>query len=309
MSERITDDVDWHNSEIAKSIANSFSQYALIMDGSPLFAEAECIIHRSVEKDSWKIKELVVDVGLFKKSLNAKTLSQNIQSAVVSKYGLRLKDLRATSLDRASTNKLALSLLLDDSRDHIFVAYCLSHGLSGSAKKHSMSVGNYVLQGLTGMVKHKLCAAREVFRDVFNESARKGGGIRWGITLEQAEQVNCIGLPRMIDEYVRHCIARNYSPASAQSVLNAVSTTQDLCKAIVEISALVEAGTPLISNCYRCETNEPIIFVVSNTLRKLMNLYGEGVDNYHFIDLVKQAHIAVDLVTKHEMVLNMCVCV
>ena len=67
-------------------MANSFPQYALIMDGSPLFAEAECIIHRSVDKDSWKIKELVVDVGLFKKSLNAETVAQNIQSAVVSNY-------------------------------------------------------------------------------------------------------------------------------------------------------------------------------------------------------------------------------
>ncbi len=71
MSERITDVVAWHNSEIAKSIADSFSQYALIMDGSPLFAETECIIHRSIDKDLWKIKELAVDVGLFKKSLNA----------------------------------------------------------------------------------------------------------------------------------------------------------------------------------------------------------------------------------------------
>jgi hypothetical protein len=135
LSDRITDVVAWHNSAILKSIAKSFSQYALIMDGSPLFAEAECIIHHSVDKDSWKIKELVVDVGLFKKSLNVETLAQNIQSAVVSKYGLRLKDLHATSLDRASRNKLALSLLLDASRDHIFVAYCLSHGLSGRAKK------------------------------------------------------------------------------------------------------------------------------------------------------------------------------
>ncbi len=172
---------------------------------------------------------------------------------------MRLKDLRATSLDQASTNKAALSLLLGDSRDHVFVAYCLSHGLSGSAKKHSMSVGNDVLQKLMGIVKHKLCAACEVFLDVFNESARKGGGISWGITLEQAEQVNCIGLSRMIDEYVQPCFVRNYSPASVQSVLNAVSTTQDLCKAIVETSALVEAGTPLISKYYRCETNEPII--------------------------------------------------
>jgi hypothetical protein len=260
MGERITDVVAWHNSEIKKSMANSFPQYALIMDGSPLFAEAECIIHRSIDKDSWKIKELVVDVGLFEKSLNVQTLAQNIQSAVVTKYGLRLKDLCAVSLDRVSTNKAALSLLLGDSRDCNFIAYCLSHGLSCTAKKHSMSVGNDVLQGLTGIVKHKLCAAGKVFRDMFKEFARKGGGICWGITLEQAEQVNWIGLPQMIEEYVRPCLARNYSPASAQTVLDDVSTTQDLCKANVEISALVEAGTLLISSCYQCESNEPIIF-------------------------------------------------
>ncbi len=105
----------------------------------------------------------MVNVGLFKKSLNAQTLAQNIQSAVGTKYGLCLKDLRAVSLDQASTNKAALSLLLGDSRDRVFIAYCLSHGLSGSAKKHSMSVGNDVLQGLMGIVKHKFCAAREVF--------------------------------------------------------------------------------------------------------------------------------------------------
>ncbi len=98
-----------------------------------------------------------------------------------------------------------------------------------------MSVGNDVLQGLTGIVKHKLCAACKVFRDMFKESARKGGGICWGITLEQAEQDNWIGLQQMIEECVQPCLARNYSPASAQTVLDAVSTTQDLCKAIVKI--------------------------------------------------------------------------
>jgi hypothetical protein len=37
---------------------------------------------------------------------------------------------------------------------------------------------------------------------MFKESARKGGGICWGITLEQAEQVKQIGLPQMIEDYV-----------------------------------------------------------------------------------------------------------
>jgi hypothetical protein len=128
MGERITNVVALHNSEIKKSMANSFPQYALIMDGSPLFAKAECIIHHCIDKDSWKIKELVVNVGLFKKSLNAQTLAQNIQSVVVTKYGLHLKDLRAVSLDQASTNKAALSLLLGDSRDRVFIANCVSHG-------------------------------------------------------------------------------------------------------------------------------------------------------------------------------------
>ena len=47
------------------------------------------------------------------------------------------------------------------------------------------------------------------------------------------------------------------------------------------LAALVEAGTLLISSCYQCESNEPIIFVVSNIVRKLMNVYGNGVDNQH----------------------------
>ncbi len=127
--------------------------------------------------------------------------------------------------------------------------------------------------------------------------------------MEQAEQVNRIGLPQMIEEYVRPCLARNYSPASARTVLDAVSTTQDLCKAIVKISALVDAGTLLISSCYQCESNEPISFVVSNIVRKLMNVYGNGVDNCHLVDLVQKANVAVNLATKNKMVLNMFLCV
>jgi hypothetical protein len=84
---------------------------------------------------------------------------------------------------------------------------------------------------------------------------------------------------------------------------------QDLCKAIVEISALVEAGTLLIHSCYQCESNEPVIFVVSNIVRNIMNVYGNGVDNCHLVDLVQKANIAVDLMTKNEMVLNMFLCV
>ncbi len=72
---------------------------------------------------------------------------------------------------------------------------------------------------------------------------------------------------------------------------------------------LVEVGTLLISSCYQCESNEPIISVVSNIVRKLMNVFGDGVDNCHLVDLVQKANIAVDLVTKNEMVLNMFLCV
>jgi hypothetical protein len=32
-------------------------------------------------------------------------------------------------------------------------------------------------------------------------------------------------------------------------------------------------------------------------VRKLMNVYGNGVDNCHLVDLVQKANIAVDLVT------------
>ena len=61
------------------------------------------------------------------------------------------------------------------------------------------------------MTKFSLCKARNVFRQLFNEPAKKVGGVRWGVAYEMNKQVNRTYLGRMWNEYVMHCHQRNWS--------------------------------------------------------------------------------------------------
>ena len=143
-----------------------------------MFAEAECVVVRVVHKETKKINQLVVRLGLFSESLDGATLAKHITETLVGAPGddedeglaMPLKNMRAVSIDRASTNKRALDILLEDHSISPFAAYCMSHGISNCGKKADMDVGKDVLKHLTAMVKFKLCKARNVFRAAFGEA-------------------------------------------------------------------------------------------------------------------------------------------
>ena len=66
------------------------------------------------------------------------------------------------------------------------------------------------------------------------------------------------------------------SEKSAKKQLAAMKEPQDRTRAIVEMAAVVDAGTPLISNTYTCESKQPMVFVVSEIVTDLNSLYGGG---------------------------------
>ena len=83
-----------------------------------------------------------------------------------------------------------------------------------------MSVGAAVVRHLTGMVKHKLCKARNVFINAFKEAARKTGGVRWGMYHEMCEQINRIGLADLRDKYASIYAKSGWSKKLQPSFLN-----------------------------------------------------------------------------------------
>jgi len=95
-----------HKEDIAV-LAACFPEFSLIMDGTPLFAEAECVVIRLVHKKTFEIVELIIHLAL---ALNGSAIGAHVFDTL-NKYGLDAKNWRATMMDHAATNKKAMSLV------------------------------------------------------------------------------------------------------------------------------------------------------------------------------------------------------
>eukprot|EP00956_Cyclotella_meneghiniana_P040828 scaffold206395_cov26-Cyclotella_meneghiniana.AAC.2 len=245
LSQRYPDLKQMHVDKIKSLIAECFPQYGIIMDGTPLFAEAEALIIRLVHRKTFKIHQVLIHMELYDGSLDGEMIAQHVKDAITKSVALSLRNLRVTSIDRAGTNKKALNVL--EQKDHVksLGAYCVPHGLSGCGKKRDLTAAENVLKAHTGMVKYKLCKARTFFRLRFKERAMKRGGVRWGVEHELCAQIDRIGLKRLVDEWVTSCAHNKWSEQSAKKYIEAVEDPADFAIASVEIAALVDVGHPL----------------------------------------------------------------
>ena len=137
-----------HIFKINEYFKNCFPEYSLILDGCPLFDEAECVMVRIIHKKTLKIKTLVISVGLYPGSLDGDTICDNIvelingdpDDAEDDGFALSLKGMRAASIDRASPNKSGLATLKAEHHINPFEAYCMSHGTANCGNKAYLSV-------------------------------------------------------------------------------------------------------------------------------------------------------------------------
>lgn len=284
---------DLHYTKIRGIIADCYPEFTLIMDGTPVFAEAECVMLRFVHKGNRKIYEFVVHLGLYAESLDGNTIATHVADVLTGgRLSLQLRHWKATSVDRASTNKRAMTILHNEQGISPFRAYCISHGTAGCGKKANMSVGADAVKHLSAMVKYQLCKARNVFLSAFSESAKKTGGVRWGVFHEVCEQINRIGLSDLRDKYASVCFENEWSPNSAQKFLESIADTYDFCIASVEIAAVVDVGHSLISETYICESKQCGSFTVWQGITKLRNLFGQGIEGFDgnngFVELNKR---------------------
>ena len=294
--------MDIHREDIEDLIKKCYGEFGLIMDGTPLFAEAECVVVRLVHQESFEIVELVIHLGLYSEALNGEAIAAHIMEAL-KRYSLDMKKWRTAMMDRASTNKRAMTVIGEEKGIKPLSVYCISHGYSGCGKKHGMTVGRRVNKSLTKMVMHSMCKARTFFTDKFKEAPKKNGGVRWGIELELTEQVNRIGLETLVEEYVKPCAKNKWSEKSAKKVLAHVKDPHDMAKAIVELAAVKDTGTPIISNVYKCETKQPIVFVMSEIIADMNKLYGRGPEHFPgYVELKKKSEEAAKMMTAKEMV-------
>lgn len=302
-----------HLSKICSRLQECYKEFTVIMDGTPVFAEAECVVLRCVHMSTKRIQEFVVHLGLYSESLDGITIATHVMQVLTSpRLSLDLMNWKATSVDRAATNKKAMNILHKDQGIAPYRAYCISHGTAGCGKKAAMTVGKEAVKHVSAMVKHSLCKARNLFMAVFGESARKNSGVRWGVYHEVCEQINRVGLIPLRDKYASVCHDNGWSKQSAEHFLESTDRPYNLCIAMVEIAAVVDVdvGHPLVSETYICESKHCGAFTVWEGITHLQSLFSRGIESFDssgkFVELDKRAKEAAAIMETNYVVSTKC---
>ena len=177
MNDRMPDLHRLHYKQIIMFLQECYPESSITMDGTPLFAEAECIIIRVVHRKTRKIHELVIGLELFAEGLDGASLTQYTVDTFIGKaaepgdHGIskQMRHLIAVAIDRGSTNKRAKDILHEDHSITPFAAYSFPHGGANCGKKGNMVVGKPVLKHLSIVMKYPLCKARKMFSAAFGE--------------------------------------------------------------------------------------------------------------------------------------------
>jgi hypothetical protein len=93
-----------HIANIQQIASACYPEYSLIVDGSPLFAEAVAVKLRLVHKSSFRIVELLVKCKLYTAGLNGENTAGKILEVLEEDIKLPIDKWVAFMMDRASTN-------------------------------------------------------------------------------------------------------------------------------------------------------------------------------------------------------------
>ena len=124
-----------HKEDIKDALDACFPEFSLIMDDTPVFPKAECVMVRLVHKKTFKIVELIIHMQLYAEALNgsAIAIAAHVFDAM-SEYGLDLK----LKKWRASTNKNKNAISRIEAKIEVLtlLVFCISHGYSGCSMQH-----------------------------------------------------------------------------------------------------------------------------------------------------------------------------
>ena len=250
--------------ELRQLVCLCYSDYSISLDGTPSFAEAECVILRMVTKDL-KIVEVVARVALFQKKINSDALANHLLKTIQIRLGLPLDTWRSVQLDRASTNKSAIKKITSEfGTAKPSMSFSCSHGMNNAGKKFIDSAPNFesLRKLYQGLVQYP-GKAREYAANVFGTSVVTCSGVRFMQKIEQATQMHSKGIKDVILKNVLpYCLTNKYSEASARSLhlqFRLETKKANVAMDILEAAVLGDVGIPFCIACYQLEGDAPLI--------------------------------------------------
>jgi hypothetical protein len=277
-----------HIADIKEIASECYPEYSLIVDGSPLFAEAVAMKIRLVHKASFKIVELLVKCKLYTTGLNGENTAGEILEVLEEDIKLPIENWVAFMMDRASTNVNAIKIVRERTKSNPHAAPCCAHGMSNTGKEMRYPHGKELLNLVGMIVKFSLSKSRVEFHSMFHEQALRGGGVRWYLFYERAKQIVQLGM-QPLSEFVDSCVAKGYSKESSKKLREKLDDTEFVATAFVELAAIVDVGTPLCVACYKLEGDQPLILVATDILDPVKQLVLRNQNDFNWTELEKAA--------------------
>lgn len=260
-----------------------FDEYSIIMDGTPSFAAAECIIIRTVSR-SYDIHEFVISLGLFKKSLNGSELASHVIDSIGKQVCLMLENMIGTHMDRAPTNTNAVKQIKIEypgvnSSDN----YCCSHGMSNVGKRMTEFPGTAKYAELFRKRFQKVIQykgkARNYVKEIFGEQVKTSQGVRFFVKYEQIVQIAKHGPTKIMNDIIPHLHAKKWSEKSTMKIMKSFGDTNanslaDLGMATIELAVVSQAGKSLAEGCYIFEGDDPIILRARKVFERIEDNIG-----------------------------------
>ena len=254
--------------EMILFVKNSFLEFGITFDGTPSFAEAEAIKIRVVTY-KFEIVELLVKVSCFKKKLNSNNIANHLIQTITGNLELDVRNWVSSQQDRASTNSSALRKI----RETIAGANptrndCVSHTLSNAGKaileSDNAKFANLFRKQWQSVIQYP-GGARDLAREVMEETVKESGGIRFFKKQEQINQISSHTPSKLLHEIVAECVNRKFSEGSSKLMISTFGGDEnkgELSMATLELAAMIDIGRKLCAGCYSSEGGLPLILTI-----------------------------------------------
>ena len=145
---------------IRNEINESYDEFAVTIDGSPIGDDAEAISLRLVNKNTKKVKDFIISIKLHKKKLNGLAIANNAITELRD-YGItQFRGMVYISMDRAGNNGVALKCLKEKNIADPTFGPCHSHTIN-----------------LPGKEFNETCKLMNLFRKYWNKSICTRGNL------------------------------------------------------------------------------------------------------------------------------------
>lgn len=198
-------------------------EYAVICDGTPSFAEAECINIR-IESNDWAVHELILCLNLFAKKLNGEELARHIIDTLQQRLQLSLKSWYTSHQDRAKANKACLDLIQSNYNDtNPSRSWWCAHSLSNTGKRLTEYKDSHLYVELLRKLWQKVIQykgkARNYAKHIFKEIVKCAHGVHFFVKFEQLCQISEQGPIAIVDNILPHLQQSGWSEKSTHKML------------------------------------------------------------------------------------------